>query len=93
MLTRVASKVDIDPADFLADSITVGDLSFEYKEDVQRLIDEAARFFDRLSARSEKPFVYVKNDSGTYGLGIWSFSSLDELKGATKLLQKKLFLW
>jgi glutamate--cysteine ligase len=89
ILTRVSGKVAIDPNDFMADSISVGDLNFENKEDVQRLIEEAARFFDRISAKNQDPFVYMKNDSGTYGLGIWSFNTVDELKGAAKLIQKR----
>ncbi len=93
VLTRVAAKVDIDPSDFLTDSVTVEDLSFDKKEDIEKLIEASAQFFEKLNSKpgasDTKPFVYVKNDSGTYGLGIWSFSSLDELKGATKLIQKK----
>lgn len=89
VLNLVASKVDIDPRDFLAQAITVGDLDFTKKEDVERLMDKAASFFDSLKQKSENPFVYIKNDSGTYGLGIWNFSSLEELKGATKHIQKK----
>lgn len=89
VLNLVASKVDLDPRDFLAQSITVGDLDFSSKEDVERLMDQAALFFEKLQTQSENPFVYIKNDSGTYGLGIWNFSSLEELKGATKHIQKK----
>ncbi|MEZ4813884.1 MAG: glutamate--cysteine ligase [Bdellovibrionota bacterium] len=89
ILNLVSTKVAIDPNDFLAESLTVGDLNFSAKEDVQRLIDEAAQFFEKLKKRSDKPFVYIKNDSGTYGLGIWNFASLEELKGAAKHLQKK----
>lgn len=89
VLKLVSTKVDINPHDFLAESLTVGDLNFNSKEDVERLIDEAAKFYEKLRNDSDKPFVYIKNDSGTYGLGIWNFSSLEELKGATKHIQKK----
>lgn len=89
VLNLVSTKVDINPHDFLAESVTVGDLNFNSKEDVERLIDEAARFFEKLKSTTDKPFVYIKNDSGTYGLGIWNFSSLEELRGATKHIQKK----
>lgn len=89
VLNLVSSQVDLEPRDFLAQAITVGDLDFTSKENVERLMEQAAMFFETLKAKSENPFVYIKNDSGTYGLGIWSFSSLEELKGATKHIQKK----
>ena len=89
VLARVATKADIDPEDFIAKANTVGDLDFDKKEDIERLLHEAASFYDSLKGSSEDPFVYVKNDSGTYGLGVWSFGSLEELRGATKLIQKK----
>lgn len=89
VLHLLATKVEIDPSDFLAESQTVGDLDFKSKNDLDRLIFEATSFYEKLKAKNADPFVYIKNDSGTYGLGIWNFSSLEELKDAAKMLQKK----
>ncbi len=95
VLKNLSAKVpELDIHDFMAESIAVTQLDFSKKEDVDRLISEASTFLEKIkqkksqSEKSEKPFVYIKNDSGTYGLGIWSFSTLEELKDATKALQK-----
>lgn len=95
VLKNISAKVpELDIHDFMADSKAVSNLDFSKKEDVERLMVEASDFLEKIkqkkssSERNERPFVYIKNDSGTYGLGIWSFSTLDELRDATKALQK-----
>jgi glutamate--cysteine ligase len=95
VLKNISAKVpQLDIHDFIADSKAVSNLDFSKKQDVERLMAEASDFLEKIkqiksiSEKTEKPFVYIKNDSGTYGLGIWSFSTLDELKDATKALQK-----
>lgn len=91
VLKNVAMHVpEIDPLDFTADSKAVGGLNFQKKEEIDRLMDEASMFFEKIQKkkRDPSPFIYMKNDSGTYGLGIWKFSSIEELKSNTKALQK-----
>ena len=91
VLKNVAMVVpEINPSDFIAAGKVVRDLDFQKKEEVERLIHESGQFLGKLQKENplEKPFVYMKNDSGTYGLGIWKFSTLEELKGGTKVLQK-----
>ena len=95
VLKNISAKVpELDIHDFMADSKAVSNLDFSKKEDVERLMAEASDFLEKIKQKksslekNERPFVYIKNDSGTYGLGIWSFSTLDELRDATKALQK-----
>lgn len=96
VLTRISKQVpEIDPSDFIAESISLENINLESKDDLKKLMDASEGFFKSLQesykvkGREEAPFVYLKNDSGTYGLGVWSFSSLEELRDSISILKKK----
>lgn len=57
-------------------------------------VDEVLKSIQKKYAEyqiSETPFVFIKNDSGTYGLGIVTVSSADEVLSLNRKKRSKLF--
>ncbi len=80
-----AGIVDIDP--WLVDPLSrnCGEINFMKREgedclkkNVTRLLEDIQKKYDEY-AITEKPFVIVKSDAGTYGMGIMTVHSPDEL--------------
>jgi glutamate--cysteine ligase len=81
---------------FDAKTHTISDLNFDDTESFLRLLKEAEFFEQSLKreyeARSieQAPNIFLKNDSGTYGMGVMNFSSIDELKEMHSTVKRKL---
>ena len=88
--------VDVDP--FLLRVETEEFLEFDINSDVSRdqLADNVDRFLNTLKTKykeeniSQDPFCFVKNNSGTYGLGVIKVNSAQEIKEWTYNARKKM---
>ena len=52
--------------------------------------EHMASLVDRLAGATKAPNVFVKNDRGTYGLGLWAFSKGSELRKSNSNVLDKL---
>ncbi len=71
-----AEVVGIDPFTITIDTEPVDDVNFDESVGIDRVYETTVAMFERLKKEheahkiSEPPFVFVKNNSGTYGRGI-----------------------
>ncbi len=81
---------------FDAKTHMVPELNFDDTESFLRLLKEAQFFEETLKREYESrgieqaPNIFLKNDSGTYGMGVMNFKSLDELKEMHSTVKRKL---
>jgi glutamate--cysteine ligase len=96
-LAQLARKFDFfDPWYFSARSVTVKDVDFESDAGLKVIADRVSEMLATLksdyAARGiqETPHVFVKNDAGTYGMGVFSVRSPDEILEASRKLRQKM---
>ncbi|HVJ65694.1 MAG TPA: glutamate--cysteine ligase [Bdellovibrionota bacterium] len=81
---------------FDAKTHMIADLNFDDTESFLRLLKEAQAFEENLKREYEArvieqpPNIFLKNDSGTYGMGVLNFRSIDELKEMHSTVKRKL---
>lgn len=78
---------------------TFNDFDLKDENSIQRLTQKSEQFFEQLTAKYEnlkipyKPYIFIKNNAGTYGLGIievknptdiqeWNYKSRKKMKAA-----------
>lgn len=85
-----------DPWIFEAKTHMIADLNFDDTDSFLRLLKEADHFSELLKREYEArgiedhPNIFLKNDSGTYGMGVMNFHSLDELREMHSTVKRKL---
>lgn len=85
-----------DPWYFSMKSSTIQDIVFDREADQQKLADLASDLLKRLSVDyqereiADKPYLVVKNDAGTYGMGVLTIQDSAELLEATANMKKKM---
>ncbi|MDO4641159.1 MAG: glutamate--cysteine ligase [Neisseria sp.] len=74
----------------------VGGLDFQEREGEDMLADAVARMLAKIQAKydekgiKDKPFVIVKADAGTYGMGVMSVKSADEVRSLNRKNRNKM---
>jgi glutamate--cysteine ligase len=91
-----ARIIDVDPWLIQVDTEEVGPVNFNEEKGVE----EVAQAVDRVISRTteayakhsvdQKPFVFVKNNSGTYGMGIMVVHGGDELRTMNRRTKNKM---
>ncbi len=100
LISEFATLVDIDPLRLTARAEIAEGIDLKNPDDVERLAHTADRLLQTLAedyaARdiANTPYLFLKSDSGTYGMGILTASSAEEIlamnrKSRTKLLSSK----
>ncbi len=85
LLTELGSELGIDPWFFTTDIAAVEGVSVNEEADRQRLAEAVAAMLDRLKAQyaqygiSEQPGLFLKADSGTYGMGVLGISDPQDI--------------
>ena len=97
LIEEFASLLSFDPW-FLTSRFTfVDDINFKEKDSLYDVAKEVDFIIEKISLKYEEfdiredPFVFVKNNSGTYGLGIICVSSGDEIMNLNSKKRKKMF--
>jgi glutamate--cysteine ligase len=91
-----ANLTGIDPWHFTILSKAVPDVNFNEGTGMDRLIETADQMFAELRHKHElhgierKPTLFIKNDSGTYGMGIMVIESTDELRNMNRRTKNKM---
>jgi glutamate--cysteine ligase len=71
-------------------------LDFDRDEDVATITEELRKTLAllrkeyRARGYTQEPFVFLKNDAGTYGMGVLSFRTDEEIAQAASLIRRKL---
>jgi glutamate--cysteine ligase len=96
LAAEFAKIVEIDPWLISIDTEEVGGVNFNEEKG----IDEVAQSVERILARTraaydahkvkQEPFVFVKNNSGTYGMGIMVVKSADEVRSMNRRAKNKM---
>lgn len=96
LIDELASLMSFDPWLLKTFFTFVDDINFKDKDSlddvakaVNLVIDEISLKYEEFDIR-EDPFVFVKDNSGTYGLGIICVSSGEEIKNLNSKKRKKM---
>ncbi len=91
-----ASVIKLDPWHITIESEAVEEVSFAEGTGIDRVIEVSSRMFEKITADFErhsitrKPALFIKNDAGTYGMGIMVINSIDELKQMNRRTKNKM---
>lgn len=91
-----ARVVDVDPWLLQCDFESVPNVDLGLPEDVARLADSVDRILGRVGQRyqgygvEESPYAFVKNDAGTYGMGLMEVMQSDEIRNMNRRDRNKL---
>jgi len=91
-----AEIAEIDPWILTIDTEEVSEVDFNEDQGLDRVEASAARVLERVqtayTARgiSQKPFVFVKNNAGTYGMGIMVIHDAAEIKTLNRRAKNKM---
>lgn len=96
LITELAILTSFDPWLLGTYYTSVDNINFKEKDSLNIVADAVDLVIDRISLKYEEydirdaPLVFVKNNSGTYGLGIVSVSSGEEVKNLNSKNRKKM---
>jgi len=96
LATDFAQAIELDPWHITIESKAVDHVNFGEDVGVDRVFDAADAMLKKIQAEYEargvkrKPALFVKNDAGTYGMGIMVIESADELKTMNRRTKNKM---
>lgn len=97
LLQKIARTVDFfDPWYFSTQSIKLSSVSFESESDLDKVASSVSDLLAKIGADyrergiTQTPHVFVKNDAGTYGVGIMSVKDASEVRNASRRLRSKM---
>jgi glutamate--cysteine ligase len=91
-----ASQFNLDPWHFSCLHEVVSDIDINVDEDRQRLYEAAKDLFKNIQDQytkhgvTEKPFIFLKADSGTYGMGVHPIESPEDILELNRKSRNKL---
>lgn len=91
-----AELIGIDPWHINPYFEQIGGLDFQEREGEDALAAAVERMLAKIQAKynekgiTEQPFVIVKADAGTYGMGVMSVKSADEVRGLNRKNRNKM---
>lgn len=91
-----AALVGIDPWVINPYFEKISGVNFQERAGEEQLAEAVARLLAKIQAKydekgiSDKPFVIVKADAGTYGMGVMSVHSPDEVRGLNRKNRNKM---
>ena len=73
-----------------------GEINFKTKQGEECLVYHAEKLFNIITEKyekydiNEKPFIIIKADSGTYGMGVISIDNIDQIKNLNRKQRNKM---
>jgi len=100
LVKEFGELIGLDPWLFSCEFTVVDQVNINSEQDRARLRDNAAQVFERIAVKykehriSEKPYIVLKADAGTYGMGVMSIEDPQEIvdlnrKGRNKMYKGK----
>lgn len=96
MVAEFCQVLKLDPWVLQVETEVFPDFDVDDEESRNRLADQAAAFQERLRSKykvhglDREPFLFVKNNAGTYGLGVVQVKSPDEIRAWNYKARKKM---
>lgn len=96
LAAEFAAIAGIDPWAIRIESEAVGDVNFSEEKGLDRVNQVARSMFERIEEQYRlhgivrKPALFIKNDAGTYGMGIMVAHSMDELISMNRRTKTKM---
>ncbi|MGZ3699837.1 MAG: glutamate--cysteine ligase [Bdellovibrionota bacterium] len=96
LATEFAEILEIDPWIIQIDTEEVGPVNFNEDMGTEEVARSVERILQRTSAAyqrhgvEQKPFVFVKNNSGTYGMGITVVHDAEEIRKMNRRTKNKM---
>lgn len=91
-----AKVIDLDPWHITIESQAVDHVNFGDGTGVDRVADIAGRMLHKLQEEHDarkirrKPALFIKNDSGTYGIGIMVVNTIEEITNMNRRTKNKM---
>ncbi|MBS1958727.1 MAG: glutamate--cysteine ligase [Bdellovibrionales bacterium] len=91
-----AKVIDLDPWHITIESQAVDHVDFNEGVGIDRVAAVATKMFEKLEADHlahgvrRKPALFIKNDSGTYGIGIMVVKSVEEITNMNRRTKNKM---
>jgi glutamate--cysteine ligase len=96
LAAEFAEILKIDPWLIQIDTIEIEPVNFNEEEGTEKVAQAAEKLLERTQKAydfhgiKQKPFVFIKNNSGTYGMGIMVAHSADELRKMNRRTKNKM---
>ena len=97
LIKEFAQMVDMDPWLFSCRYNLVDGVNINADGDRVKLMDAASDLFKQVTAKykehqiPEKPFIFVKSDSGTYGMGVMAIEDPQDILNLNRKDRNKLY--
>ncbi len=96
LTTEFCNLIGLEPWHCTIESVPVAHVNFNEGTGIDRVIETADALFKKLQAEydlhgvTRKPALFIKNDAGTYGMGIMVIESIEELKTMNRRTKNKM---
>lgn len=96
LASKVAEMIGIDPWTITIETTSLKGINFDVREDREKVAAVADSVLDRMrddyGARriDHEPYLFVKSDSGTYGMAVMNVSSGDEIRTLNSDKRKRM---
>lgn len=96
LCAQICEILDIDPFHLQIQTTEVKNVHFNSGQGMDRVQDAVDSMLSDLRERyqrnsiTQEPFVFIKNNSGTYGMGIMTVKSSDDLKDLNRRTKNKM---
>ncbi|MFH1360772.1 MAG: glutamate--cysteine ligase [Candidatus Omnitrophota bacterium] len=97
LMNEFARIADLDPWFFSCLNLTVDHVNINVDKDRALLADQAGTLLKQIQSKydehkiKEKPFIFLKADAGTYGMGVMSFEDPSEILDLNRKNKNKLY--
>ena len=94
--TNFSKLLKIDPWLIEPEFRNCGEINFKTKQGEDCLIYHAEKLFNIIAEKykmydiEEKPYIIIKADAGTYGMGVISVNSIDQIKNLNRKQRNKM---
>ncbi len=97
LMDEFAKILDVDPWFFSSLYSVVEEININEEGHRRRLFEEASLLFQNIEAKykehhiEEKPYIVLKSDSGTYGMGVMAIENPEEILTLNRKNRNKLY--
>lgn len=96
LVDEFSQLIDLDPWFFYPMTRSLSSLDIYDENDINMLVEEAKRLFQDIEKKyqeydiNEKPYVFIKSATGTYGIGLEKFESVEEIQSMNRRQKNKI---
>ncbi|MDP8212952.1 MAG: glutamate--cysteine ligase [Candidatus Zapsychrus exili] len=97
LIDELAEILDIDPWIFSCLFSSISNVDINVESDRIKLMDETSDLMNKIKIKykehniNEKPFIFLKSDSGTYGMGVFPIEDAKDILTLNRKNRNKLY--